>query len=80
MRGAMSLVPLYALMALTGINVFFLSFLSNFTNVRSVQPVNHLQDPGVNERIILRWIFEKLDGGAWTRSIWLRIGAGDGLL
>jgi hypothetical protein len=24
---------------------------------------NHLEDPGVNERIILKWIFERLDRG-----------------
>jgi len=31
-------------------------------------------------RIILRWIFRKWDVGAWTGSIWLSIGTGDGLL
>jgi hypothetical protein len=24
---------------------------------------DHLEDPGVDGRIILRWIFERLDGG-----------------
>jgi hypothetical protein len=23
----------------------------------------HLEDPGVDERVILKWIFEMLDGG-----------------
>jgi hypothetical protein len=42
---------------------------------------DHLKDPGVDRRIILKWIFEKWEGeGAWIGSIWLRIGAGGGLL
>ena len=41
---------------------------------------SHLKDPSVDERIILKWIFEKCDGVAWTASIWLRIGTGGGLL
>jgi hypothetical protein len=28
----------------------------------------------------IKWIFERLDGGAWTGSIWLRIVTGGGLL
>jgi len=27
---------------------------------------DHLDDPGVDGRIFLRWIFRKLDAGAWT--------------
>jgi hypothetical protein len=30
-------------------------------------------DPGVDGRIILRWIFRKWDGGVWTGLTWLRI-------
>jgi hypothetical protein len=41
---------------------------------------NHLEDPGVDGRIILRWIFRKWYVGAWTESIWLRIGTGGGQL
>ena len=39
-----------------------------------------MEDPGLDGRIILKWILEKWDVGAWTRSIWLRIGTGGGLL
>jgi hypothetical protein len=35
-------------------------------------------DPGVDGRIILRWIFRKWDVGVWTGSSWLRIGTGGG--
>ena len=41
---------------------------------------DHFEDPSVDGRIILRWIFRKWDMGAWTGSIWLRIGTGGGLL
>ena len=37
-------------------------------------------DPGVDVRIILRWIDRKWNMGVWTRSNWLRIGTGDGHL
>jgi hypothetical protein len=35
---------------------------------------NHLEDPGVDGRIILRSIFRKWDVGPWTGFISLRIG------
>jgi hypothetical protein len=41
---------------------------------------SHLEDPSVDGRITLRWIFRKWDVGAWTGSIWLRIGTGGGHL
>jgi len=42
--------------------------------------VDYLEDPGVDWRIILRWVFEKWDKGAWTGLIRLRIGTSGGLL
>jgi hypothetical protein len=33
-----------------------------------------LENLGVHERIILKIIFNKWDGGAWTGLSWLRIG------
>ena len=42
---------------------------------------DHLEDPGVDGRIILRWIFSKwVVVVAWTGSSWLRIGTGGGHL
>jgi hypothetical protein len=35
---------------------------------------DHLEDPGVDGIIILRWIFRKWDVRAWSGSMWLRIG------
>jgi len=37
---------------------------------------NYVGDPGVDWRIILRWIFRKWDVGVWTESSCLRIGTG----
>ena len=37
---------------------------------------DHLENPGVDDRIILRWIFKKLVVGAWIGWSWLRIGTG----
>jgi hypothetical protein len=41
---------------------------------------DHLGDPGLDGRIILRWIFRKWDVGVWTGSSWLRIGTSAGYL
>jgi hypothetical protein len=42
--------------------------------------IDHLEDPGVDGRIILRWIFRNWGGELWTESFWLRIGTGGGHL
>ena len=41
---------------------------------------DHLEDPGVDGRIILRRILRSGMWGAWTGSSWLRIGTGGGHL
>jgi hypothetical protein len=41
---------------------------------------DHFEDPGIGGRIILSWTFGTQDVWAWTRSIWLKIGTGDGHL
>jgi hypothetical protein len=41
---------------------------------------DHLGNPGVDRRIIIKWIFRKWYGGVWTGMSWIRIGTGDGHL
>jgi hypothetical protein len=33
-----------------------------------------LEDPGLDGRIVLRWIFRKWDEGPWIASIWVKLG------
>jgi len=42
--------------------------------------LDHGGEPGVDGRIILRWIFRKWDLLVRIGSSWLRIGTGDGHL
>jgi hypothetical protein len=46
----------------------------------SLRKGDHLEYPVVDGRIILKCILQKWNMGAWTGSIWLRIGTGGGLL
>jgi hypothetical protein len=40
----------------------------------------HLEYPGIDEKIILRLIFQEVGCGAPTGSIWIRLGRGGGHL
>jgi hypothetical protein len=50
--------------------------IQGFLGVGDLRENDDLEDPVVHERITLQWIFRKSDVGAWTGSIWLRIGTG----
>jgi len=41
---------------------------------RNLRKIDHLEDPDVDGRIILGWVFRKWDEVAWIRLIWLRMG------
>jgi hypothetical protein len=40
----------------------------------------HLEDLGIDGRIILRWIFRNWNVGEWSEMSWLRIVTGGGHL
>jgi hypothetical protein len=62
--------------------VLLLSFVTTPYNydyyIYLKQQRGHWGDQGVDGRIILRWIFRKLEGVVETGWSWLRIGTGVG--
>jgi hypothetical protein len=47
---------------------------------KNLRERDHLEDPGIEGRIIQRWMFRKWDVGARTESSWLGIVTGGGHL
>jgi hypothetical protein len=41
---------------------------------------DHLEELGVDGKVILEWMFKKWDGESWTGLLWLRIWTGGGHL
>jgi hypothetical protein len=45
-----------------------------------MREIDHLEDLGVDGRIMLKWIFNRWDGEAWPELVWFGIGISCGLL
>jgi len=54
--------------------------LARLIHLGNLRVRDHWGYPGIDGRIILRWIFKKWDVEVWTGLSWLRIGTGGGHL
>jgi hypothetical protein len=55
-------------------------YTEKYTEIQLIVVFYHWGDQDVDRRIILRWIFRKLEGVVGTGRSWLRIGTGGGHL
>jgi hypothetical protein len=53
---------------------------TGFRGGGSLKEGDHLIVPGVDVRLILKWIFRLWDLKAWTQPMWLKIGTSGGHL
>jgi hypothetical protein len=49
-------------------------------SVGNLSRIYHLEDLGVDGRMILMWVLKKWHGKSWTGLMWFRIGTTGGLL
>jgi len=48
--------------------------------VCNVMERDHMEDLGLDGKVVLKWIFREWDGEAWTGLLCFRIGTGGGCL
>jgi hypothetical protein len=46
----------------------------------NLSEIDHWADPGIDGRVLLRWIFRKWDVRVWTGISWLKVETGSGHL
>ena len=40
----------------------------------NLREADHLEDPGIDQRTVWKWIYQEVGWGTWTRLIWFNIG------